>query len=213
MMFGKKECNGCGERIDESSYDCVTFKIMRIRRSRDNFGPQRVREQGSVIRLHQGCLAKHIWMVRPHAMQRELADIEIVRDINGLKLKFQVITNGTNNWDFRKDKEGGFMKDYRGFVLNNDIDSLLERVIDIRDLCFVIFTRNDIFSPPILCQTDDPLVASQTSTQEYKKNIDKHINEYKAHRTKIKKTMKKPKEAILDAGHKCAFKLAIYIPT
>lgn len=212
MMFGKKKCNGCGEEINENSYDCVVFKIMRIRRSRDHIGPQRVREQHGIIRLHQGCLAKHIWMVRPYAMQHELADVEVVRDIHRLKSKFQIVTKDANSWGFRVDKEGGFMKNYRGFVLNNDVDKLFRRIVTMRDLCFIVFTRNNIFSPPVLCMMDDPLIASQTSSQEYKEKMDKLINEYKAQCAKIEKTEKKKKENVLSAGHACLFKLAIYIP-
>lgn len=220
MEKNHKNCIGCDGKIKKKNYDTILFRVMRIRPSSDHIGPQRVREQDHMFRIHRKCFAEHVWKLVYHVEEcdfvydaevYEFGDIEIEQYVNGKNPKHQLIPYG-NSWDFRGELENGFMKDYRGTSFNKDLDKLFEEMIEKRDMCFVYFHKSSTFAPPILYAMDDPFVVSHTSTPEYKEQVAKAVEEYREQCVEIEKFVIEPKEKILYARAVCIAEMGITVP-
>ena len=212
-MFGrKKNCTGCHGGLDEKTDKYAKFKIMYIKSTRDYVSgkPQRVRKEAGALQLHQKCLPEHIWKVDKYvAGCSEFADVEVETSVDGESIKYQMIPGDSGGWRFKGYKEGGRLRDFQGLFINKDMDKLLKRMIDLRDLCFVVFKKGDRLSPAVLLSSKDPAVSSKTSSPEYVKLLDEAARKYREECQEAKEVSKDAKALMLGAAMTYASSVAI----
>lgn len=185
LMFGlgkTKTCPGCQGSIDEKSEDCITYNLKWLKPRHTSNKTYMMRRTAMTLLLHKKCLAEHIWKVPKYIPNIEnFIDIEIEVNIKGEKLMFQVGPNddGTD-WILKGVIEGDWKADYRPVTYNKDLGDVLERMINKQDVRFAVFERDNMISPPVLLQHDDPLIQHVTSTSEYTELVKKAKEECEA---------------------------------